>query len=80
MQVVINIADDNDQTPVCPVLEEIPLDISSPVGTPVTQLTVSDADIGVNADIEFVSVLEGGNSEGTIFEINPLTGNIRTIV
>ncbi len=76
---VIIIGDDNDETPVCPVLEEIPLDMSSPVGTSVVQLEVIDADIGVNAEIEFMSVLDGGNSESTLFAINPSTGNIRTI-
>lgn len=76
---VIIIADDNDETPVCPVIEEIPLDMSSPVGTSVIQLAIDDADIGMNADIEFVSVLDGGNSESTMFGINPATGNIRTI-
>ncbi len=72
---VITIGDANDEVPVCPILTaEIPLDQNAPIGTSVLQLVVDDADIGVNADIEFISVL----NEGNIFEVDS-SGDIRTI-
>ncbi len=74
---VITIGDANDEIPVCPVVAAaIPLDQSVAIGTSVFQLVVDDADIGVNAEVEFISVL----NENSIFEVDSSTGDIRTIV
>ena len=75
----IIIGDANDESPVCPVLSEISLERSTDVGSTIFQLTVTDADIGVNAQIRFNSVQNGDSTESSLFEVDTNTGEIRTI-
>ena len=76
----MTITDANDERPICPDLTEIQLDKNEDVGYLVLQLMVSDADQGQNAVIRFNRVRDGANNEGSLFSVNPTSGNITTIV
>ena len=52
----MEVGDVNDNFPVCPRLLPMQLDRRTEVGTMVTILEVTDADIGINAEIEFVGI------------------------
>lgn len=75
----MTITDANDERPTCPDLAEIQVDKNVDIGYVVLQLIVSDADQGQNAVIRFNGVRDGANSEGSLFSVDPTTGNIVTI-
>lgn len=56
LQVTVQVTDVNDNFPVCPRLPSMQLDTSVAVGTMVTVLEVTDADIGSNAEILFQGI------------------------
>lgn len=74
MQLTIQVGDVNDNDPVCPRLPILTLDRNADVGTRVVVLEVTDADIGVNAEILFTGIqgqyapqfLEVGGESGDV--------------
>lgn len=74
-QVTIQVTDANDNSPVCPRLPDIELVKNAAVGTVVTALRVTDADIGINSQISFQSL--NGQFASQFLEVIT-TGEIRT--
>lgn len=75
----MTITDANDERPTCPVLADIQVNKDAVVGYRVLQLLVSDADIGVNAEIIYNGVRDGSSNEGSLFRVDSATGEIFTI-
>lgn len=78
LQLNIQISDINDNRPVCPVLPEIQLNRQVSQGHVVTQLEVTDADIGQNAVINYLALRQGSNVVDPLFNVNP-SGDIITL-
>ncbi|XP_053747411.1 protocadherin-11 X-linked isoform X3 [Panthera pardus] len=73
----INVADTNDNHPVFKENEiEISIPENAPVGTSVTQLHATDADIGENAKIHFYFSNLVSNIAKKLFHLNNITGLI----
>lgn len=77
LQVTIRVTDANDNSPVCPRLPRMELDRTTAVGTVVTILEVTDADIGENAEIVFQGIR--GEFVPQFLNVDPQTGAITTI-
>jgi hypothetical protein len=65
----VEVTDVNDNPPVCVPQPDIQLDRTVVVGEPVGSLMVTDADEGMNAEIEFVEIKEGLQNEELLFSI-----------
>ena len=76
LQVTVQVLDANDNSPVCPRPPEIQLDRSVDVGTVVTTLVVTDADILENAQIVFQRI--EGDFASLFLDVNAETGEITT--
>ncbi|XP_010220586.1 PREDICTED: protocadherin gamma-C5-like [Tinamus guttatus] len=80
-KIAIHVLDANDNPPVCdPPISKVHLEENVPVGTLVTKLNVTDLDEGPNGEVEY-SFKTSNNAPGKftrLFDLDPLTGEIRT--
>lgn len=73
------VGDANDNPPVCPTLPEIQLQNDVMVGHTVLQkLSVTDADINLNARIMYLGVENERGNDNVLFDVDP-SGRIFTI-
>nr|XP_027203228.1 protocadherin Fat 4-like [Dermatophagoides pteronyssinus] len=80
--VVIHVMDENDNSPIFdnndrPIVAAIPLEAS--FGFKVVKVNAKDADVGINSAIRY-ELLSRGDDSHTKFYIDPLNGDIRSMV
>ncbi|KAM9849602.1 protocadherin alpha-3-like [Aulostomus maculatus] len=76
-QIIINVLDNNDNPPVfSKSLQKVQLPENSPSGSTVIVLNATDADEGLNREIEYSLRKKGQDSILDLFQIDPETGAI----
>ncbi|KAM9455711.1 protocadherin alpha-2-like isoform 3-T3 [Clarias gariepinus] len=77
MQIVINVLDANDNSPVFTTsLYKIKVQENAPTGTKLLKISASDADTGINSDLSYSIISDEENSAFDLFFINPVSGDI----
>ncbi|KAM9456197.1 protocadherin alpha-2-like [Clarias gariepinus] len=77
MQIVINILDINDNSPVfTKALYKVKVHENASVGTKIVTVSAADADEGVNGDVSYVIISDEENSAIDFFSVNPVSGDI----
>ncbi|XP_066303947.1 uncharacterized protein [Branchiostoma lanceolatum] len=76
--IIINIDDINDNAPIITsTQEEYEIDENVGGGHLITTLSATDADEGINAEIEYELDIDGGGSLIKLFNIHPITGELK---
>ncbi|XP_053371774.1 protocadherin alpha-2-like isoform X9 [Clarias gariepinus] len=77
MQVVINVSDANDNSPVFTTsMYKIKIHENAPIGTKLLTVSASDADEGVNSEVSYSIVRHGDSSALDLFSINNVSGDV----
>ncbi|XP_017345170.2 protocadherin alpha-2 [Ictalurus punctatus] len=77
MQIVINVLDANDNSPVFTTpLYKIKVNENAPTGTKLLTVSASDADEGINNELSYSIITDDEHSALDLFSINPVSGDI----
>ncbi|XP_053501654.1 protocadherin alpha-2-like [Ictalurus furcatus] len=77
MQIVINVLDANDNSPVFTTpLYKIKVNENAPTGTKLLTVSASDADEGINSELSYSIITDDEHSALDLFSINPVSGDI----
>ncbi|KAM7000076.1 protocadherin alpha-2-like isoform 10-T10 [Tautogolabrus adspersus] len=77
LQIVVNVMDTNDNAPVfSQPLYKAQVTENAPPQTSILTISATDLDEGINSEIEYSFIERGNFNPGTLFSINPDTGEI----